>query len=217
MVRAREGDAKTRARRLVHLAEHHRHLVEHVRLLAGRVDVLGLLHFPPEVVAFAGALADAGEHGVAAEVAGDAGDHLLDDDGLADACAAEEADLAAADEGAQEVDDLDAGLEDFGLGVEVGELGGLGGGSGGVLARSTGPRLSIGLPSRLKTRPRTASPTGTVTGRAGVDAGHAAAEAVGGAQRDRTDLSAAKVLLRPRRSGRVARRVVRVVSILTAL
>jgi hypothetical protein len=78
------------------------------------VGVLGLGHFAPEVVALAGALADAAEDGVAAELTGDAGDHLLDDDGLADAGTAEEADLAASDERAEQVDDLDAGGEDLG-------------------------------------------------------------------------------------------------------
>ena len=50
---------------------------------------------------------------------GDAVDHLLDDDGLADAGAAEHADLAALDVGLEQVDDLDAGLEDLGLRLEV--------------------------------------------------------------------------------------------------
>src|SRR5690606_41951979 len=61
-----QRDAEAGARRLVHLAEHHRRVLEDVRL--------GHLH--PQVVALAGALADAGEHRGAAEVAGDAADHL---------------------------------------------------------------------------------------------------------------------------------------------
>ena len=64
---------------------------------AGLAD-LGFLHFEPEVVAFAGAFADAGEHGVAAVLAGDAGDEFREDDGLAQAGPAEQAGLAAADE-----------------------------------------------------------------------------------------------------------------------
>jgi hypothetical protein len=52
-------------------------------------------------------------------------DQLHDDDGLADAGAAEEADLAALHERRDQVDDLDAGLEDRGLGLEVDELRGL--------------------------------------------------------------------------------------------
>ena len=59
---------------------------------------LGFLHFQPEIVAFAGALADAGEDGVAAVLAGDAGDEFGEDDGLAQAGPAEQPRLAAADQ-----------------------------------------------------------------------------------------------------------------------
>ena len=51
--------------------------------------------------------------------AGQSSDQLLDDDGLADTRAAEQAGLAAADQRAEQVDDLDAGLEHLGLGGEV--------------------------------------------------------------------------------------------------
>ena len=111
----RQGDAKTRARRLVHLAEDERGLLEDARLA----------HLEEEVVALTGALADAGEHRHAAEVLGDAVDHLLDEDGLADTGAAEQADLAALDVRGQQVDDLDAGPEDLGLGLELVEGRGL--------------------------------------------------------------------------------------------
>ena len=69
-----------------------------------------------EVVALAGALADAGEDRIAAMRLGDVVDQLLDDDRLADAGAAEEADLAAAGVGREQVDDLDAGDQDLRLG-----------------------------------------------------------------------------------------------------
>ena len=58
-------------------------------------------------------------------VAGDAGDHLLDEDGLADTGTTEQADLAALDVRGQQVDDLDAGLEHLGLGLELVEGRGL--------------------------------------------------------------------------------------------
>ena len=103
---AGQPDAEARAGRLVHLAEDHDGLVDDARL-----D-----HLVEQVVALAGALADAREHGVAAVLLGDVADELLDDDRLADAGAAEDADLAALREGADEVDDLDAGLEDLGRG-----------------------------------------------------------------------------------------------------
>jgi hypothetical protein len=94
-----------RAGRLVHLAKDEDRLVEHARLF----------HLDPEVVALARALADAGEHGDAGVLGGDVADQLLDEHGLADAGAAEEADLAAADERGDQVDDLDARLEHLDL------------------------------------------------------------------------------------------------------
>ena len=95
---------------------------------------------------------------------GDVADELLDDDRLAHAGAAEDADLAALGERADEVDDLEAGLEDLGLGGLVLEGRRPRGGSGSVLGASTGPLPSMGWPSTLKTRPSVASPTGTVIG-----------------------------------------------------
>ena len=81
-----------------------------LRRLAG-LDDARLRHFQPEVVAFARALADAGKHGESAVLLGDVVDELHDDDGLADAGAAEQSDLAALQERLDEVDDLHAGLE----------------------------------------------------------------------------------------------------------
>ena len=77
------------------------------------------VHLGDQVVALTGALADAGEHRHTTVVLGDAGDHLLDQHGLADAGAAEQADLAALDVRRQQVDDLDAGLEHLGLRLEL--------------------------------------------------------------------------------------------------
>ena len=93
-----ERDAEARSRRLVHLAVDERDLVEHA----------GLGHLEQEVVPLARALADAREHGHAAVLLRDVVDQLLDEDGLADAGAAEEADLAALHVRRDEVDDLDA-------------------------------------------------------------------------------------------------------------
>ena len=73
-----------------------------------------------EVVAFAGTLADAGEHRVAAMGLGDVVDQFLNQHGLADAGAAEQADLAALGVRRQQVDDLDAGDENFSFGGLVG-------------------------------------------------------------------------------------------------
>jgi peptide chain release factor 1 len=93
-------------------------------LLRVHVD-LGLDHLVVEVVALAGALADAGQHRVAAVGLGDVVDQLLHRHGLADAGAAEQADLAALGVGAQQVDHLDAGDQHLGRGGLLGEGRGL--------------------------------------------------------------------------------------------
>ena len=80
------------------------------------VDHARLLELEPQVVALAGAFADAAEHRHTAVLHGDVVDQLHDDDGLADAGAAEQADLAALQVGLEQVDDLDAGLEHLELG-----------------------------------------------------------------------------------------------------
>ena len=119
---AGEADAGARARRLVHLAVHQRALGAGGRavvLLRVLVDA-GLDHLVIEVVALAGALADAGEHRIAAVRLGDVVDQLHDQHGLADAGAAEQADLAALGVGREQVDDLDAGDQDFRLGRLIG-------------------------------------------------------------------------------------------------
>jgi hypothetical protein len=54
---------------------------------------------------------------------GEVVDELLNQNGLADAGAAEQACLAATDVGLEQVDGLDAGLEDLGLGGELVETG----------------------------------------------------------------------------------------------
>ena len=114
---AGEADARARAGRLVHLAVHQRALGAGGRavVLRGVLVDARLDHLVIEVVALARALADAGEHRVAAVRLGDVVDQLLDQHGLADAGAAEQADLAALGVGRQQVDDLDAGDEDLGL------------------------------------------------------------------------------------------------------
>ena len=107
----RQRDAHTGARRLVHLTEHQCGVLEHV----------GVRELDPQVVALTGALADAGEHRGTAEVAGDAVDHLLDEHRLAHAGTAEQRDLAATHVRGQQVDDLEAGLQHLGAGLELGE------------------------------------------------------------------------------------------------
>lgn len=55
---------------------------------------------------------------------GDAVDHLLDEHGLADARTAEQTDFAALDVRGEQVEDLDAGLQHLGAGLQGIELGG---------------------------------------------------------------------------------------------
>ncbi len=172
--------------RLVHLAVDERDLVDHARLG----------HLEHEVVALARALADAGEDGDAAVLLGEVVDQLLDQDGLADAGAAEQADLAALDVRRDQVDALEAGLEDLDLRREVAE--------GGRIAVDR-PALGVGRrarpcrrsPARSRSRGVRASarPTGTEIGCAGVDDVDAARESVGRVHRDRADAVVAEVLL----------------------
>ena len=78
-------------------------------------------HLVIEVVALARALADAGEHRVAAVRLGDVVDQLHDQHRLAHASTAEQADLAALGVRCEQVHDLDAGDQDRGLRRLVGE------------------------------------------------------------------------------------------------
>ncbi len=155
----------------------------------------GLGHLEPEVVALAGALADAGEDGDAAVLLGDVVDQLLDQHGLADAGAAEEADLAALHVRGDQVDDLEAGLEDLDGRREVAERRRI------AVDR---PALDV-LAGRLLVVDRLADhvpdPTqgrvadGDGDRRTGVDDVDAAREAVGRVHRDRADAIVAEVLL----------------------
>ncbi len=109
----RQADAQARARRLRHLSVDQRR-ARLARIV--RVDDAAFLELVPEVVAFARAFADTAEHRHAAVLQGDVVNQLHDDDGLADAGAAEQADLAALQVRLEQVDDLDAGLEHLQIG-----------------------------------------------------------------------------------------------------
>ena len=116
----RQADTQSRAGRLRHLSVHQRGArLRHVI----HVDDTRLLELEPEVVAFAGALSNTAEHGDSAVLGRDVVDELHDDDGLADAGAAEQTDLAALQIGFEQIDDLDSGLEHPQLGRLVFERG----------------------------------------------------------------------------------------------
>ena len=83
-----------------------------------------------------------------------------DDDGLADARAAERADFAALEERADQVNDLDAGGQDLRRGGLVDQRRGGAVNRDSVFRSTTGPRSSTGSPVTLKTRPMTPWPTG---------------------------------------------------------
>ncbi len=117
---AAESDTRARARRLVHLPVHQRAFRAFDRTLVRVLVDARFDHLVIEVVALARAFAHAGEHGIAAVRLGDVVDQLHDQNGLADAGAAEQADLAALGIGREQIDYLDAGDEDLRLGGLVG-------------------------------------------------------------------------------------------------
>ena len=182
---AGEADAQARARRLVHLAEDQ----------GGLVDDAGLLHLEPEVVALAGALADAGEDGEAAVLGGDVADQLLDDDRLADAGAAEEADLAALGVRGERSMTLMPGLEDLVGRVVRPRSRAPGGGSASARRSVSGSPSSMVSPMHVDEAAERALADGHRHRLAGVDHLGAAREAVGGVHGDGPDLVVAEVLL----------------------
>ena len=181
---AGQRDAHARPGRLVHLAEDEHRLVDHARLG----------HLEPEVVALAGALADAAERRQAAVLLGEVVDQLLDEHRLADAGAAEQADLAALRVGREQVDDLDAGLEHLGRRRQV-----LDGRRRAVDRPALLDHDLLALVDRLAEQVEDA-PERHVADRhrdraAGVDDLHAAREAVGGVHRHRAHAVVAEMLL----------------------
>ena len=189
----RERDAQTRARRLGHLAVDERRA--RLRRIV-RVDDAALLELEPEVVALARAFADAAEHRHTAVLHGDVVDELHDDDGLADAGAAEQADLAALQVRLEQVDDLDARLEHLQLGRLLLERRRAAGESASAPSAATGRSgKSTGSPSTFSTRPSVSGPTGIEIGPPSVLGRHAALQAVGRLHRDRAHAVLAEVLL----------------------
>ena len=146
-----------------------------------------------EVVALARALADAGEHRVAAVRLGDVVDELLDQHGLADAGAAEQADLAALGVGGEQVHYLDAGDEDRGLRRLLDE------GGRGLVDRPLGggldgPGLVHRIADHVHDAPERLVADGHGDGLAGVGDLLAAGEAFGGVHRHRAHRVFAEVL-----------------------
>ena len=116
----RQADPQTSARRLRHLSVDQRRARFCVVL---RIDDTALLELVPEVVAFARAFTHAAEHRDTAVLERDVVNQLHDDDGLADARAAEQSDLPALQVRLEEIDDLDARLEHLQVGRLILERG----------------------------------------------------------------------------------------------
>ena len=156
-----QSDAKSRTWRLVHLTEDHARLFDDHA--SGLTD-LGLLHFQPQVGAFASSLAHAGKHRVTTVGAGDSGDQLGQNDRLAQTGTTEQPSFTTANERCQQVDHLDPRFEQLGVGRQLVE--------GGCMAVNRPIVVGLDLaafdrrasPSTLKTRPSVALPTGTVIG-----------------------------------------------------
>ena len=133
---------------------------------------------------------------------GDVADQLLDDDRLAGAGPAEDADLAAPPERGDQVDDLDAGLEDLRLRLHLVERGRV----------AVDRQALVGLDGALAVD-RMAEHVEHPTERgladrhgdrgAGVDDVEAARQAIGGGHRDRAHPVVAEVLLDLDHQGRV--------------
>ena len=181
---ARQADAQARSGRLVHLAVDQ----------AGLVDDARLAHLEVQVGALAGALAHAGEDGGAAVLLGEVVDELLDEHRLADAGAAEQTGLAAADIGLEEVDRLDAGLEDLGLGGQLVEA--RRGMVDGIMILHLGHGLAVhGLAHDVPDAAEGLVAHGHLHGAAGVDGLDAALQAVRGGHRHAADDAAGQLAL----------------------
>ena len=159
-----------------------------------RLMTPGLLHFQPEVVALAGALAYAGKYGEAAVLGGNVVDQLLDDDRLADTRAAEQAGFAALEKGLDEVDDLNARLEHLlvrGLLVErrSGMVDGI------ALLRVHRSQIVDRLADDVEHAAQRSATHGHSDGAALVDGLHAAHHAFGGFHGDAAHAAFAQMLL----------------------
>ena len=100
-----QGNAKAGAGGLIHLPKDQGGLFDHARLG----------HLQEQVVTLTGTLPHSGEHRDTAKVFRNAVNHFLDQYGLAHTGATEQTNFAALDVGGEQVNHLDAGIEDLSL------------------------------------------------------------------------------------------------------
>ena len=135
-------------------------------------DDARLLHFQPQIVALAGALAHAGKDGEAAVIEGHVVDELHDQDRLAHARAAEQSRFAALGVGLQQVHHLDARLEHHGIGGLLLQRGRMAM-DGKVYVGGDGPQVVHGAAQHIDDASQGAFPHGDGDGTAHGDGGHA--------------------------------------------
>jgi hypothetical protein len=169
----REGDAGAGARGLVHLAVDERGLRDDGRADSSFDSLISRKRSLPSRVR-----SPTPANTLTPPCLRDVVDELHDEHGLADAGAAEEADLAALSVGGEQVDHLDARLEDLDLGRLLLKLGRVAV-NGHVLAGVHGARLVDWLADDVEDAAEAGVADGHHDGLAGVGDFHAAAQAVG--------------------------------------
>src|SRR5262249_37288585 len=140
-------------------------------------------------------LADAAEHRHTAVLQRDVVNQLHDDDGLADAGAAEQTDLSALQVGLEEVDDLDACLEHPELGRLILEVGRRAMNRQALLRRHRPVWKIDRLAEHVQHAAERLGPDRHGDRAAEIEGLHAALQTVGGLHRDRADAVLAEVLL----------------------
>ncbi len=190
----RERHPETRSGRLVHLAEHENCFREDgggrtIRLLNHRI-----LHLVPEVVTLTGTLAHSGETRVAAVLGGDVVDQFLDQNGLTQSRAAEEAGLTTLGIGSEQVDNLDAGLENLCPRAQLVKLRRLGMDRTALLRLERLPLVDR-VAQQVEYPAQGLIPDRHRDGRSGIDNICVSHQAIGGAHGHGTDPVASEVLL----------------------
>ncbi len=179
-----QGHAQAGTGRLVHLAEHHR----------GLVNNAALVKVAQQVVTLAAALAHAAEDGVALALLGHVVDQLGQRHRLAGACAAEQPHLATLGEGSDQVNNLDASLEHprFGGNILVGRRGAV---DVVLLLVANRAALVNHIAQHIEDPTQGARADRHRNRSAGIKCAHAAAQTIGGTHRHAAYPIVAQVLL----------------------